>query len=373
MQALLAGGDDLVTFCKALQHFNTAGAADTQFDLNPLGDFFAGIAAINHFVHEHPLALRNNRFLGDHQRPFALAKHCGDPCEHAWAKAQLPVVDATANADGAAIGVNQRIYRLHKSSETLARQCIQIDHRGLAPFNLVLESLGQPEIHKHGVNILNVHHIGAVLEVVPHVRRANAGYTVKRGKHLEPRGRRLRQRQLGLRDFQIGGAFIDRSLADEVLLDQFLIALVVGLRDGQLGLALLHLCQLKLVVKLHQQLPFFDTVPVAEIELRDASADFRADDHALARAQAAYRLGVVGKAADLYLRHFDGWRPGRRRSRRRPTCRTPSCRCGRWVRRRRTARSRLGFVLVPPGSARRQCKADHGNNGINYFGCHGAN
>ena len=261
--------------------------------------------------------MRNHRFLRDHQGALTLAKNSRHPRKHAGAQSHLPVVNTATNTHRAAIGVDQWVHRLHHRREPLTRQCIKADHCRLAFFDLVLKALGQSEINKHGINVFDVHHVGAVFQVVTDIGRANAGDAVKRRKHLQPCGRSPGKCQLGVRHFQIGRAFIDRTLADEVLLDQLLIALVVGQRNGKLGLALLHLRELKLVVKLHQQLSFFDAVTIAEVELCDASTDLGAHDHPLARAQAAHRLGVVGQAADFYLGHFHT---------RRPRCRCATCR-----------------------------------------------
>ena len=171
-----------------------------------------------------------------------------------------------------------------------------------------------------------------------------------------------RQRQLGPRDLEVGGALVDGALADEVLRHQLLVALVIGLRDRQLGLGLLHLGQRQLVIELHQQLAAPHALAIVEVQLRHAAADLGAQHHALARAQAADRLRFVGELDDFDPCHFHGRRT------RGPGCRARLSTLGR-------CRCVLcpvcaGFVLVPPGRARGGCDADGGDHGVDCFRCH---
>ena len=69
---------------------------------------------------------------------------------------------------------------------------------------------------------------------------------------------------------------------------------MVGLRNREFRLALLHLGELKLIIKLHQQLIFAHPVPIPEIKLGNSPTYLRANHHSLTRAQAAHGLGVVG-------------------------------------------------------------------------------
>ena len=148
---------------------------------------------------------------------IALAKHRRDTRKHAGAQAQLAVVDASPHPHRAAIGVNQRVNSLDESHKTAARQRIQIDHGGLAFFDFVLETLWQTEVNKNSVNVLHIHDIGAVLEVIPHIGRANANDAIKRREDFQACRCGFGQSQLGLGHLQIGRTFIDRTLADEIL------------------------------------------------------------------------------------------------------------------------------------------------------------
>ena len=106
------------------------------------------------------------------------------------------------------------------------------------------------------------------------------------------------------------------------------------------GFGLLHLRLRQLVVQLHQQLPALDPVGVPEVDLRHAPGHLGAQHHALARAQAADRLGIVGEPRQLHPRNFDGG------GARRPAGRS----CGR-TRLAVLESGGSGFVLVPPGKA----------------------
>ena len=62
---------------------------------------------------------------------------------------------------------------------------------------------------------------------------------------------------------------------------QFLIALVVGLGNGQFGLRLLKQRLGQLVVQLDQQLAAPNFLAIAEVQPRHTTADFRLEHHAL--------------------------------------------------------------------------------------------
>ena len=160
---------------------------------------------------------------------------------------------------------------------------------------------------------------------------------------------------------QVRSAFIERALADEVLRHQLLVALLVGQRNRQFRQALLNLGQGQLVIKLHQHLPFAHALTVGEIELGDAPTHLRAQHHAPARTQTAYRLGVVRELhnfhfGDLYRRWL--------------------CACGGtgaalcWRSSRGRARGRivagLGF-LVPPRRTGSSGNTDHCDHHVNCF------
>ena len=225
---------------------------------------------------------------------------------------------------------------------------------------LGLQPLGQAEVDVDGVHVLDVDDVGPVLEVVADADVADAGDAVERRQDAQPRRGGPRQGQLGLGDLEVGRALVDRTLADEVLRHQFLVALVVGLRDRQLGLGLLHLGQLQLVVELHQELAAPHPVAVAEVELRHPPADLGAQHHALARPQAAHGLGFIGELDHLDPGHLHRGRPGwtGRRPRRRP-----GLHLGRPGRPGRA-------VLVPPRRPGGGRDADHGDHGVDCFRCH---
>ena len=152
--------------------------------------------------------MRNDGFLGNHTRIFTLPKHGIDPGKHARAQLQLPVVNAASDADRAAIGVNQRVNRLHLCRVFAARQGVNIQHGCLTPPDLALKTLRQPEVHEDGFEIFNIDNVCAVLEVVAHIDLANTHSAIERRNNSQAGCCGLRQRQLGLRYLQIGSTFI---------------------------------------------------------------------------------------------------------------------------------------------------------------------
>ena len=306
-------------------------------------------------------ALRNDGFLRNHPRIVTLAKHGVDSGEHAGAQLQLAVVNTAAHPHRATIRINQRINRLHLSGVFAARQGINVQQGGLAPLDLALKTLGQAEVNKNRLDVFNVDNVCAILEVVAHTDLANPDSAIERREDFEAGCSGLRQRQLGLRHLQIGSAFIQRALADEVLRYQLLVTLLVGLGNRQLSHALLHLRQRQLVVKLHQQLPFAHALTIIEIELRDAAADLRANDNAPARTQTTHSLRVIGELDELYPGHFNRRRFAGGCSACRRTgsaLHRPQGRCGAVVR---------SGLLKPPGRTGRCCDARDSDHRINCF------
>ena len=298
----MPGSDHHVTRLQFACHFHLAWAAHPYLDLDPLGR--PGLRITRRGLQQHDklaLALRHQRLLRDDMGILALTEHRIDPGEHAGPQLELAVVDASPHRHRAAIGIQQGVNGLDHGHELAPWQRIHI-HTGLLPaLHLGLVALGQAEIHIQGVDVFQVDDVGTVFQVVPHIGGADTRDTVKRRHDLQPCSACLRQCQLGLGNLQVGSTLIHRPLADKALRHQFLVAFVVGLGNGQLGLALLHLGRLQLVVQLHQQLAFADTRTVVEIQLGDAPPHFGADHHALARTQAANRLGFIGDGGQPHL------------------------------------------------------------------------
>ena len=71
-----------------------------------------------------------------------------------------------------------------------------------------MKAFGQTAIYVDCVDVFNVDDVCAVLQVVPHIDQANAGYAVKRSHDLQARSSVFGQRKFGLRDLQIGRTFI---------------------------------------------------------------------------------------------------------------------------------------------------------------------
>ncbi len=115
------------------------------------------------------------------------------------------------------------------------------------------------------------------------------------------------QRQLGQRHLKVGRALIKRAATDEILFNQFLVAVEVRAHDRDFSLSLLGLGLRELVVQLHQQLTPTHPLAITEVDLRDAPADFRPDDHILARPQAAHRLRLIHQRGPLHQGYFHCW------------------------------------------------------------------
>ena len=320
LHALLAGHHHCVVGRQPLKHLYLARAAHAQLDFHPLRDFAFG--AVHQLEHKLPTALGHDGFLRNDLGFLACAKHRAHARKHARAQLHAPVVNAGTHAQRATVGVNQGVYGLHHSLKFTARQGVHIDLGHLPTANLGLKAFGQAVVHEHGVNVFQVHHLGAILEVVAQVDLAYTHRAVKWGQNTQACGRGLGQRQLGIGHLEVGCALVHGAAADEVLLDQFAVAVEVALRNRQLGLGLLDLSGRQLVVELHQELPLAHAVAIAEVELSDAAANFGLDDHPLARAQTAHGLDIVHQPEHLHLGHFHGglaatWAPA---------CTTRTCR-----------------------------------------------
>ena len=250
--------------------------------------------------------LRHDGFLRHHTSIIPLAKNSVDARKHARAQLQAAVVNASPHTNRTTIRVNQRINGLQDSSELTTRQGIQLRRSQLPATNFGLKALGQAVVHKNSFNVFNIDNVSAVLQVVANVDHADTRQAVKRCQDLQTRSGCVGQRQLGLGHLQSSSAFVYATAADEILLCQFLIALVVSHRDAELSLRLLHLRLRQTVIQLHQQLTDFDTVAVAKVELRDASTDLRPEHHALTRTQRANSLCVIHQLHDFNLGDFNG-------------------------------------------------------------------
>ena len=279
---------------------------------------------------------------------------------------QPAVVDAAAHRNGPPIRIDLRADGLHQGRVAHARQCIKRDLCGLARAHLALQPLGQTEVHIHRSEVFNVDDVGPVLEVVAHVDTPNARNTIERGHDLEALGGGLGQRQLGLCHFQVGSTLIHRALADKTLGHQLLVALVVGLRDGQLGLALLNLRTGQLVVQLHQHLPTPHALAIVKVQLGDAPPHLGAEHDALARLEAPHGFGIV---AQRHLSHGHGLHghgaAGTRSG-------TTAHRCTRPARPGLGTLRWLGRFLQPPGSARCSRDANDSENEVLVLGRHGS-
>ncbi len=309
MQALLPRRDHHITRCKPFHHLHKPWSACAQPHGGALGHLAALFRASHHSQHIRRCTIGNDSLLRHHIGVRAFAKHRRDACKHAGAQLQAAVVDAAAHGERAAIGIDLRVDGQHHGRILHAWQRIKGHAGRLAGFHLVLQPLGQAEVHIHRVQVFHVDDVGAILEVVAHVHAANACNAIKRSHDAQALGCGFGQGELGFSHFEIGGTFVHRTLADEPLGHQLLVALVVGTGDRQLGTALLHLGAGQLVVELHQQLPLAHALPIAEIELRDAPADFRPQHHAAPRTQAAHSLGIVahGHLAHLGRFHHHGF------------------------------------------------------------------
>ena len=271
---MLTGRHHGVARLEAFDNFDLARAAKPDFDLHPLRSACFSVGTRYQLDDELPPALRDDGFFRDHSRVVAHTENGIDPGKHARAKLQLPVVDTAANADRAAVGVYQWIDGLQLGGIPPAGQCIHVEQGGLAAPDLVLKSLRQTKIDVDRIDVFNVDNISTILEVVAHIDQAYAHNCVEGCNDFQARCRGLGKRKFGFGYLQVRRAFVQGTLTDEILRNQFLIALLIGLRNRQLCLALLNLRSLELVVELNQKLAFFDALAIGEIELRNAPTDF---------------------------------------------------------------------------------------------------
>ena len=118
-------------------------------------------------------------------------------------------------------------------------QGIELHLDCLARRDLALVTLGQAEVDIEDADVLQVDQVSAVFDIVPDVDAADAHQTRKWRHDAHSVQSRTRQRQLRLRHLQAGCALVQHSLGHEILRHQFLVTLVVGLCNGDLGQRLL--------------------------------------------------------------------------------------------------------------------------------------
>ena len=129
--------------------------------------------------------MRHNRLFRNHARVLTHAKHCIDPCKHAGSELQLAVVNTATYANRTAVGINQRVNGLNFCAVFAAWQCVHIEHRRLARFDLGLKPLRQSEVDKNRVNVFKVHDVCTVFEVVADVDLPDADNAVEWRKNLQ--------------------------------------------------------------------------------------------------------------------------------------------------------------------------------------------
>src|SRR5574343_585196 len=185
LQTLVAGGHDGIVGLQTFGDLHLARLTHAGFDGHPLGHQGVGLVTRHHLDHKGFAALRHDGFLGHGKCLLAHAKHGVHAGEHARAQLTLAVVDAAADADRAAVGVDQRVHRLHQRNERLARQGVHTQLRFLTGLDLALETLGQAEVHQHRINVFDVDDVRAVLEVITHADLLETGHAVKRGHDFQ--------------------------------------------------------------------------------------------------------------------------------------------------------------------------------------------
>ena len=362
--------DHRVTGRQTFHNFHLARLAQADLDRHTLGHAHIGLVTLHHLDHEGAPALRDDGLFGDDQGVFPGAKHSVDAGKHARAQLLLAVVDTATHANRAAIGFNQRVHGLHDGRERPPRQGIHRQLRFLTRSDLGLKTLRQTKVEQHRIDVFHVDHVRAVFEVIAHVDLLEACDAIKRSQNLQALQRGLCQRQLRARDLQGCSALVQRALADEVLRHQFLVALMVGLGNGQFCTRLSDLGLLQLVLQLHHQLTLAHALAVVEENLFDAPTHFRAQHHALARAQTAHGLGLVNQSHALDLSDLHDRRPACSACRPSPwrtSGRSTGCsRRTAWPRSSRGGRRTvsLGLVLPPPCGPRGYGNAQQGQQCI---------
>ena len=155
MHTLLARRDHGVTGFDVARNLDPARAAHTHLNFHPLGGpgarVFPGAGHQAH--HKLALALGNEGLFRHHLRIIALTKNGINPRKHARAQLQLAVVDTPAHRHRAAVGVQQRVNRLHHRHKLAPRQSVYIHRGALAALHLGLEALGQAEVHIQGIKV----------------------------------------------------------------------------------------------------------------------------------------------------------------------------------------------------------------------------
>ena len=182
---------------QAFQNLDLARQAQADLHRHPFRNQDFGLVSGHNLDHKGAAALRNDGLFGDHQRVVTHPEHRVDPGKHAWTQLLLAVVDAPTNTHRAAIGLDQGVHRLHDGREGSTRQGVHRQLGLLTCTDLGLKALGQTEVDQHGIDVFDVDHVGAVLEVITHVDLLETGDTVKRRQHFEALQSGIGQGQLG--------------------------------------------------------------------------------------------------------------------------------------------------------------------------------
>jgi hypothetical protein len=225
----------------------------------------------------------------------------------------------------------------------------------LAPGKLGQVHLRQAEVHLQRGQPFEIDHFLAVLDEIPHRDAAQADHARKRRAQGHLGQLCLGQRDGCLLHLELRPGFIECALRDELLLDQFLVALQVGLRQAEVGHRLLQFGRLGLRVEFDQHRALRGLLAVGETDRGDPTGHLRPQHHRIDRLQRTHGGNLIIEA--------DGGDRGdldRRGKAARRTTRRSASRCARLggTRRRRTADPLVGI----PGKYAEAGKAKGGQD-----------
>ena len=305
----------------------------------PVTDLHAVRLAVDDAEHELLLALWHQRLLGQHQRLVDSLGDQPDAGEHPGTQRRVGVLHLRADDDRAPRGVDQRIDREDLALVRLAGQRVQRDFQRLADRDLAEVDLGHAEIDLERVDRLEVHHVGALLDVVADGDRAQPDDAGERSLDLGLGEPRVGERQRRFGHLQVVLGLVPGLPGDEPLGLELARALVLGAGQREVGLGLLHLRLVDRRVEAHQCRALGHPLTLLETDNGNPARGLGAHGDRLVGAQApdggdrlghrrsgdldgldggasaaARRAGRLGRARRSTARRRQGEGTGRRRS-----------------------------------------------------------
>ena len=173
--------------------------------------------------------MRDQGFLGDHQRIRVFAQHQPRTGKHAGSQRTIRIGKLSAGQQRAAIGIDLGIDRRQFRGEGLAGHRVERQDNRHAGFDAAKVALGQACIDLHGGDVFDDCEVGAILDEITRAEIAQSHHTVERRADIAFGKLGLGQLELGLLHFQIGSRLILGTGRDEIALRKLGGPIEIGL------------------------------------------------------------------------------------------------------------------------------------------------